>query len=500
LLFSNPLRWLAVAGAAFLLWTACAPLRRPASAPAAAPSPAPKPPRVWTLEHPSQPGASEDWWPLFWRRRYEVWASGKLKNYPFEPKDAPPAPFDSTPLGKINRQGEVVTENPTPLPEASIHETEPWGDPGCVWPIRARWSMEWEERFSNWIQTSVDANFLARHNIAVDCADAPYALRWIFARMHGLPQGAHNVDGAVFGNWNTRFADLPTSDVWAGDQRFRAALEYVLDKYVQGRSIPYDAYPIALMPEAAALRPGTVVADKTHVRIIHRIDPGAYRPIRHLSATVPSKVRALADEALSAAIPNDGVGWGIVNWSWWDYDFARHRYRCVPDRMMPGFSLEQYEPGLHELPAGRIHLAYQGAGRRATPTEGRKVLREMIADLVETLRVRREVVDDGWAYYANRPRDRDKKTRAYDDFSTPARDARLRRKVREIEEQTQSHGLSPEQLGEEMAKIEIPIAAGRTISLRTFVERLMEGKASPQPWDPPYRRWGFDAPFVEQTP
>jgi len=487
----NGFRWLAAALALACLGCHEAPRPKWSAAPPQETAAA-LPPRVWTLEHP--PGPGENAVIQEWRRRYDGWRTGTLRDYPFEPRGAKIEPADHTGIGHKNGKGEIVTEEAVDIPDRSIHETEPWGDKGCVWPVRNRWSMRWEEEFSRWMSTEVDADYLARYNIPVDCADAPYAFRWIFARMHYLPQGAHNVYGAVFGNWNTRFANLPHSVEWSQDLRFRAALDYVMSQYVQGRSIPYDTYPISLRPQAGALRPGTVIADKNHVRIIHRIVPNAYRPVRHLSATLPSKVRTLADEALSAATPCDGVGWGIVDWSWWDYDFARHRYICVPDRKMPGFNLEQYDNRNSEIPAGLIHTLYRQS-LPGTGVEGVFVrVREMLGDVCVAIRMRKDVVDAGWAHYKDRPNDRDKKSRPYDDFSTPHRDERIEKTYEEVRKTAAHGGMSEHQLRAESDKISIDIGEGQSMSLTEFLERLDAGKVSHEPWDPPYRRWGLKRP------
>ncbi len=452
------------------------------------------PKREWAFERPGG-GASEA--EEFWRDRYRMWKAGTLEDYPFTPYGEPDPPFDPTPEGRVGPNGLIATQPPVRLPERSLHETEPWGDPGCVWPVRARWTPMWEDRYSQWIETEVDADFLYNARIAVDCADAPYAFRFIFARMHYLPQGCHNNQGAVFGNWNTRFADLPTAEDWRQDARFRAALDYAMERYVQGRSIPFDTYPILLQPDAGFLRPGTVAADRHHVRIIHRIVTENYRPIRHLSATLPSKVRVLADEALSSSMDNDGIGWGLVNWSWWDYDFRRHRFLCVPDRKMPGFSLSQYDIHDMEIAADAIHRMYQGATLKREAPDRWKLVRDMLEDLETTLRTRAAAVEEGWAYYRDRPENRDPSTREYDNFSTPGRDKRIRRLFVEIQWAASAHGISIKELNDEMRQRQIDIGFGRTMTLKEFHDQLRSLGISSEPWDPPHRRWGLSKPIEE---
>lgn len=87
--------------------------------------------RAWTLEQPPTPGESPT--VSFWRQRYQAWLSGSLPGYPFEPAGTP---FVS--------KGDGISEARVDLPARSVHETEPWGDDGCVWPNLNRWSLEWE--------------------------------------------------------------------------------------------------------------------------------------------------------------------------------------------------------------------------------------------------------------------------------------------------------------------------------------------------------------------
>lgn len=429
--------------------------------------------RVWTVERPAAPDDP----PMadHWRRRYESWRNGTLRDYPFEPYGVPARPTAS------------ATEPPIQLPPRSVHETEPWGDDGCVWPTLSRWSPVWESRWRQWIEETATADFLLKHNIEVDCSDAPYVFRWIFARINYLPMGVHDGSGSlVFGNWNIRFAYLPTDPDWRYDLRFRAALDWAVRQYIRGQSIPFDTYPCAITPESGAFGPGTVAADEHHVRLVHRINPDSADPVRQLSATRPRKLRLLYDETLTSALEHTGPGWGIVNFSWWEYDFNLHRWRTVPDEQMPGYSLHQYE--FRDGCTDYIQTVFRD---RSKPIDPAEAIGSQISDLRQMLISRAEIVRDGYAHYQVRPRDRDKSTIAYDDYSTPERDARIAGKIELIRQMAREYGYDEDWLQRQFASVNIDIGEGQSLDLHSIVYRIDRNLLSHEPWDPPAMRWGM---------
>ncbi len=60
--------------------------------------------------------------------------------------------------------------------------------PHQVWKVEdRRWTAEEESNFARWVEENIAEDFFIRHKIPVDCADVPYAVRWIYARIAGLP-------------------------------------------------------------------------------------------------------------------------------------------------------------------------------------------------------------------------------------------------------------------------------------------------------------------------
>src|SRR5512136_1686377 len=98
-----------------------------------------------------------------------------------------------------------------------------------VWRVSdRRWSIEEEVRFGKWIEQNITEDFFIRFKIPVDCADVPYAVRWIYARIAHLPAAASTKEGKWIGHWSVDWKHLPTHSEWDKDRRFRAALLYML--------------------------------------------------------------------------------------------------------------------------------------------------------------------------------------------------------------------------------------------------------------------------------
>src|SRR4030067_3108727 len=101
----------------------------------------------------------------------------------------------------------------------------PEESPLQVWKVGdRRWTVEEELNFGKWVETHVTEDFFIRHKIPIDCADVPYAVRWIYARIAHLPAAATTKDRKLIGHWSTNWKHLPTDAEWYKDRRFRAAL------------------------------------------------------------------------------------------------------------------------------------------------------------------------------------------------------------------------------------------------------------------------------------
>jgi len=53
-----------------------------------------------------------------------------------------------------------------------------------VWAVGdRRWTVQEEIRYGKWVEENITEDFFIRHRIPIDCADVPYAIRWIYARI-----------------------------------------------------------------------------------------------------------------------------------------------------------------------------------------------------------------------------------------------------------------------------------------------------------------------------
>ena len=81
-----------------------------------------------------------------------------------------------------------------------------------VWRVSdRRWTVEEELQFGKWVEENITEDFLTHYKIPVDCADVPYAIRWIYARIAHLPAAATTKDNQLIGHWSTRLGPFTHS-------------------------------------------------------------------------------------------------------------------------------------------------------------------------------------------------------------------------------------------------------------------------------------------------
>src|SRR5512137_394565 len=125
-----------------------------------------------------------------------------------------------------------------------------------VWKVgQRRWTIQEEYNYGKWVEENITDDFFIRHEIPVDCADIPYAVRWIYARISHLPAAATAGDNRLIGHWSTDWEHIPTDENWEKDRRFRTALLSMINR-TSTRTLPLDTYPIRIDPDS--ITPGTV--------------------------------------------------------------------------------------------------------------------------------------------------------------------------------------------------------------------------------------------------
>jgi hypothetical protein len=159
-----------------------------------------------------------------------------------------------------------------------------------VWKVgQNRWTIQEEDNYSKWIETNITEDFFIRHEIRVDCADVPYAARWIYSRINHLPAAARTADNRFIGHWSKDWARLPTNATWDKDRRFRAALMAMLSS-TSTRTLPFDTYPIQIAADSVTAGT-TFLITGDHAGIVSHIfmDGSTAHPIQTLEANLPTR-------------------------------------------------------------------------------------------------------------------------------------------------------------------------------------------------------------------
>jgi hypothetical protein len=213
--------------------------------------------------------------------------------------------------------------------------------PDQVWEVGdRRWTVEEEHRFEKWVEDTITDDFFLRYKIPTDCADAVYAIRWIYARIAHLPAAATTKDGKWIGHWSTDWKHLPTHPEWYRDERFRAALLYLFSKTWTG-TLPLDTYPIRISPDS--VKPGTLfLVTESHTGIVSHVflDGSQAHPLQTWESALPVKVQKLSLRYFFSTRPESKSGSGLVKFRWPVFENGEWKY--LPAKEHPFYSEEQY--------------------------------------------------------------------------------------------------------------------------------------------------------------
>src|SRR4030043_761295 len=236
--------------------------------------------------------------------------------------------------------------------------------PSQVWKVgNRRWTVEEESIFARWVKTNLTEDFFIRHKIPVDCADVPYAVRWIYARIAGLPAGATTKNGMFIGHWSTDWGRLPPPPDWHKDLRFRKALLHMFSETTT-RTLPLDTYPIRIDQESVA--PGTMFfVTESHSGVIGHVilDGSSGHPLQTWEATSPAKIQKLSGRDFMTPRPESTVFSGLVKFRWPIFRNGRWEYLAAAEHLF--YSLEQYSSDFYEGFADFV----EAVARRIDPTD-----------------------------------------------------------------------------------------------------------------------------------
>jgi hypothetical protein len=293
-----------------------------------------------------------------------------------------------------------------------------------LWVVENQWSAAWEQAYRNWVGQVLDRNFFRRTQFKTDCADVAYILRWVFARDHRLPAANRLIgSGRLFTQNSVRSAwqNLPTAPEWYLDQKFRAAMDYLMDNTFT-KTLWNDAYPMLL--SSTTFGPGTMFLQMDgswgHIRVVAH----AKQDILLLASTVPRAVRTLYDEYhYDTRFPwvAQNSLYALLNFRW--PVPAGSQWTLLSSEFHPDYSLEQFGPELKRLDRHFYRALQIKLGRSVTPAQ---TLINLSRQMVSLLEQRPGVVNAGFAACGPTPAACAVGSPLYEAHSTPSRDQRFK--------------------------------------------------------------------------
>jgi hypothetical protein len=356
--------------------------------------------------------------------------------------------------------------------------------PHQVWKTSGRsWTVEREEQFARWVEGNITENFFIHHKIPVDCADVPYAIRWIYARIAHLPAAATTRDHKLIGHWSTTWRHLPTHPEWFKDRRFRAALLHMLSETTT-RTLPSDTYPIRIGPDSVL--PGTVFfITESHAGVIGRVslDGSQAHPLQTWESTVPAKIQKLSEKNFLSPRPESTIYSGLVKFRW--PILRDRRWQYLPVQEHPFYSLEQYASSFYEgygnyveAVANRIDPANHDPWERAM---------KVIETITRFLQTRVPIVLEGYrrCHKGGCPEG----SPLWEIYSTPGRDGFIILLMDHLANLIASNHLDEEALRAIMLNIEFQISRARSVTFYDLFQNYLW--LSSQPGDSIEARWGL---------
>ena len=354
-----------------------------------------------------------------------------------------------------------------------------------VWKVGQRlWTIEEEYNYGKWVETNVTEDFFIRHDIRVDCADVPYAIRWIYARISHLPAAASTVDNRLIGHWSKDWAHLPTDARWDKDRRFRAALLTMLSK-TSTKSLPSDTYPIRVTTDS--VRPGSVfLIAEEHAGIISHIimDGSTTHPVQTLEAGSPARIQKLHLRDLILQDPGGDHRTGLLKFRWVIKTGNQWHYLPVKDH--PFYSEEQYSPAFTEGYSDYL----EAIAKRLDPKvyDPNEKAEKIINTLIGRLNERIPIVLEGYkkCHEIQCPEE----SRFWEIYSTPDRDEFISVMMDYLEDIIKENHLDRDAILNKMEKIRLQISPDQSVTLQYIFENFKWLSSDPEASIE--ARWGLD--------
>lgn len=368
--------------------------------------------------------------------------------------------------------------------------------PAAVWEDKNSWDDSWEEKYKSWVKKNWDKKTFAKDTIykglLVDCADAVYSMRYIFAAENNLPFVIRDPTGGdlLISNQRSKWDDLPEN---------KRKREFLKSLYgvVSTRSLPNDTYPVAVsrktITSGALLRTDQ---DSHHSWTIkYMSDTGvpflvfSSRPAKNIMLTrfeYPTTQFTFPN----GLKPERNVGFMAFKQP---ADLLKNKSE------IPGYSLEQYNIDIRswaQTLQKKLALKDESLSEKAE--------RIMISACDGSME-RVEAVNDALNFLA-KTGNQCMSAQKYDDYSTPSRDKRLKGSFDELEEIYQTA------VAEDLAKTfnpdvwaqlshimkgtasdfcPIQISSNTILNLNQIYTGFVQGLISSNPHDPLSIRWGL---------
>lgn len=356
--------------------------------------------------------------------------------------------------------------------------------PSQVWKVGdRRWTVEEELHFARWVEENLDEDFFLRYKIPVDCADVPYAVRWIYARIAHLPAAATTKNQEFIGHWSTLWGHLPTHPEWYKDQRFRKALLYMLTETTT-RTLPMDTYPVRI--DRDSVIPGTIFfITESHSGVIGRVilDGSTLHPIQTWEATTPAKLQKLNLRDFLTPRPESTIYSGIVKFRWPVWDGGRWSY--LPVNQHPFYSLEQYSKDFTEGCSDFV----EAVAKKIDPTvyDPWTKVEKLIETLTTYLESRIPIVLEGYkrCHRGGCPEG----SPLWEVYSTPGRDGRITLLMDHLHHLIESNSLDLKAIQKKMENILFRIGNNLTVSFFYLYQNYPW--LSSHPGDSIEARWGL---------
>jgi len=353
-----------------------------------------------------------------------------------------------------------------------------------VWKVgERRWDVEEEIEYGKWVDETITDDFFIRYKIPVDCADVPYAVRWIYSRIAHLPAAATTKEGKLIGHWSTEWGHLPTHREWHKDQRFRAGLLRALSETTT-RTFPFDTYPIRIDP--LSVTPGTAFfITESHSGVIGHVilDGSSAHPVQTWEATVPVKMQKMSQRNFLSPRPESTSKSGLVKFRWPVFENGQWKY--LPPEKHPFYSEEQYSSGFYEGYGDFV----EAVAKRVDPTpyDPSEKAQKVIETIARFLQDRVPVVLAG--YQRCRKGGCTEGSSLWEIHSTPGRDGMITLLMDHLHQIIESNHLDEKALKEKMEAILIPISKDRSVTFYHVYQNYLW--LSPHPEDPVEARWGL---------